>query len=280
MKRCVVVVLAALVCSPSIVFAQTTKTTQEASAKAQQKPGPPAKDGWIQLFNGKDLTGWTPKIRYHKLGENFADTFRVEDGVLKVRYDKYDGPFNQRFGHLFYKDKFSHYILRVEYRFVGDQVSGGPGWAFRNSGLMLHGEDPRGMSKDQDFPVSIEVQLLGGNGRDPRTTSNLCTPGTNVVMNGMLIRRHCTSSKSKTYHGDRWVTAEVEVRGDQVIRHRIDGQVVLEYEAPQLDESDKHAKELIAKNKGQKLLRGGTISLQSESHPCEFRKVELKVLKK
>ena len=114
---------------------------------------------WIQLFNGKDMEGWTPKIRYHDLGDNFANTFRVENGVLKVGYEGYD-EFKETFGHLFYKDSFSHYRIRVEYRFVGKQVKGGPGWALRNSGIMIHGERPETMTKDQDFPASIEVQLL------------------------------------------------------------------------------------------------------------------------
>ena len=231
---------------------------------------------WIQLFNGKNLDGWTPKIRYHKLGENYADTFRVEDGILKVGYENYD-EFNETFGHLFYKDSFSNYRMRVEYRFVGDQCKGGPGWATRNSGVMLHGEKPEGMAKDQDFPVSIEVQLLGGDGKNKRTTSNLCTPGTNVEMSGKLFTPHCTKSSSKTYHGPQWVTAEIEVRGNQVIKHLLDGEVVLEYQKPQLDERDGHAKEL-AEKAGTKMLSGGTISLQSESHPVHFRKVELMVL--
>ncbi|MBN1818253.1 MAG: DUF1080 domain-containing protein [Sedimentisphaerales bacterium] len=235
----------------------------------------PIEEGWISLFNGKNLDGWTVKIRGYELGENFGDTFRVESGVLKVAYDQYD-TFNERFGHLFFKDKFSHYILRAEYRFLGEQTPGGPGWAFRNSGLMLHCQAPETMAKDQSFPVCIEVQLLGGNGSDERSTGNLCTPGTHVVMDGKLATQHCISSTSKTYHGDQWVTIEVEVRGSEIIRHIIDGQVVLEYEKPQLDEGDADAKKLI--QGPDLLLSEGYISLQAESHPCEFRKVELLVL--
>ena len=231
---------------------------------------------WIPLFNGKNLDGWIPKIRGCDAGENFGNTFRVEDGVLKVAYDQYD-KFDEKFGHLFYREKFSHYIVRVEYRFTGEQAPGGPGWAVRNSGIMVHGESPDTMSKDQDFPASIEVQLLGGNGKDERPTANLCTPGTNVVIEGELITRHCTNSRSKTYHGDQWVTVEVEVHGSQVIRHLIDGKPVLEYNNPQLDDRDPHARDLAVKQG--KLLESGTISLQSESHPVEFRKVELKKLK-
>ena len=238
--------------------------------------GPPPQEEWIPLFNGKNLDGWIPKIRYFPAGENFGNTFRVADGVLKVSYDKYD-KFGAKFGHLFYKEPFSNYRLRVEYRFVGEQIKGGPSWAIRNSGVMIHGEAPATMGQDQEFPASIEVQLLGGNGQDPRTTLNLCTPGTNVVMNGQLITQHCNSSKSKTYAGDQWVTVEIEVHNSQLIRHIINGETVLEYTEPQLDERDAHARELAAKQG--KILKGGTISLQSESHPVEFRKVELLKLK-
>lgn len=232
---------------------------------------------WISLFNGKDLEGWTPKIRYCDLGENFENTFRVEDGLLQVRYEG-DGyrEFGERFGHLFFRDHFSNYRFRVEYRFLGEQCTGGPGWATRNSGVMVHGQDPTTMRKDQDFPVSIEVQLLGGNGKDPRTTSNLCTPGTNVVMKDELKQQHCINSTSPTFHGEQWVTAEIEVRNSEIIRHLIDGEVVLEYNQPQLDVRDEDARKLAAGDS--LLLRGGSISLQSESHPLDFRKVEIMVL--
>jgi Domain of Unknown Function (DUF1080) len=230
--------------------------------------------GWVALFNGKDLAGWTPKIKGYPAGENYGDTFRVEDGVLKVGYDKYSD-FGNRFGHLFYKHKYSHYRLRIEYRFVGDQCPGGPGWAIRNSGVMIHGQSPESMRTDQDFPVSIEVQFLGGDGKKPRPTANVCTPGTNIVMDGQLITRHCTDAKSKTYVGGQWVAIEVEVHGDGKIRHLVDGEPVLEYEKAQLDDKDADARKMIQERGGEKLLREGTISLQSESHPVEFRKVEI-----
>lgn len=246
------------------------------AADGTQPEGAQPQDEWIALFNGKNLEGWIPKIVGHEAGENFGDTFRVEDGLLKVRYDKY-GPFKGRFGHLFYHKPFGHYILRVEYRFVGEQAEKSPPWAIRNSGVMIHGQTPESMRKDQNFPVSIEVQFLGGTGEGERPTANVCSPGTHIVMNGELVTQHCNQSRSKTYHGDQWVTVEIEVRGNKVIRHTIDGETVLEYSQPQLDESDADAKELI--KDGEKMLSAGTISLQSESHPIDFRKVEIKVLK-
>ena len=232
---------------------------------------------WVPLFNGKDLTGWTPKIKGYEAGDNHADTFRVEGGVLKVGYDKYP-EFANKFGHLFYKEPFSHYVLRVEYRFVGEQAKGGPGWAVRNSGVMFHSQSPQSMRKDQDFPVSIEAQFLGGTGKGERPTLNVCSPGTHIVMDGKLVTRHCNNSKSKTYPGDQWVTAEIEVHGGGKIVHRVNGEVVLEYEKPQLDPKDPDGKALI--KDGKLILEGGYIALQAESHPVEFRKVEVKVLKK
>lgn len=232
---------------------------------------------WIQLFNGKNLDGWTPKIAKHPYGENFGNTFRVEDGVLKVRYDGY-GEFDEQFGHLFYKEPFQNYRLRVEYRFVGEQAKGGPGWAIRNSGMMLHCQDPKTMRVEQEFPVSIEVQLLGGLGKGSRTTCNMCSPGTHIVLNGTLTKMHCVNSKSKTFDGDNWVTAEVEVRGN-TIKHFVNGEQVMEYTDPQLDPTDQDAKKILEAT-GTPLLTGGYISLQAESHPCEFRKVEIMKLDK
>lgn len=258
---------------PPIAYSLLLILVTSASGVAEDK----SREGkWIPLFNGKDLTGWTAKITGYKLGDNFGNTFRVENGLLKVAYDGYD-KFDGKFGHLFYKQNFSHYVLRVEYRFVGKQVPGGPGWAVRNSGMMIHGQSPESMRKDQKFPVSIEVQLLGGEGSGKRPTANLCTPGTHVVMDGKLVKRHCTNSTSKTYHGDAWVTVEVEVRGNKLIKHIIDGKTVLVYNEPQLDDRDPDARELLKKSP--RMLSSGSISLQSESHPIEFRKVELLPLK-
>ncbi len=230
---------------------------------------------WIDLFNGKDLNDWTIKMTGSPAGVNTQNTYRVEDGILKVCYDEYE-KFNGEFGNLFYKQPFSHYVLRVEYRFVGEQAADGPGWAFRNSGVMIHSQSPESMGQNQNFPVSIEVQTLGGDGQHERSTGNLCTPGTNVVIDGKLRTEHCISSTSETYHGDQWVTLEIEVRGSESIQHIVNDQTVMTYEQPQLDPNDGDAKKLI--HDGQLLLSEGYIALQAESHPVEFRKVQIKLL--
>jgi len=236
-------------------------------------PAKPKSEGWIQLFNGKDLKDWNIKITGFPLNVNYKNTFRVDHNLLKVMYDQYN-QFDGHFGHIFYKNPYSHYKLRVEYRFIGDQCPGGAGWAYRNSGIMIHGQSAESMTVNQDFPVSVEVQLLGGNGKDERSNLNVCTPGTNIVMNGQLITEHCTNSTSKTYQGDQWVKVEIEVQGDSIIRHMIDGQTVMEYSKPQLDDRDPNYQKLLPAD-GNKLLKKGTISLQSESGPIDFRKVEL-----
>jgi len=229
---------------------------------------------WIQLFNGKNLDGWTPKITGYPLGENYADTFRVENGVLKVAYDKY-ARFDDKFGHLFYsRNAFSHYIVAAEYRFVGDQAPGGPDWAVRNNGLMLHSQAPQTMLLNQNFPISIEVQLLGGAPAPDRTTANVCTPGTEIFMNGAMVRGHCTNSKSQIHRGDEWVRVEVEVRGGEHFRHIVDDQTVLEYDTPQIGGGSVANFDPAVKKDGTPLTEG-YITIQGESHPTEFRKIEL-----
>jgi hypothetical protein len=235
----------------------------------------PASDtrSWVQVFNGRNLDGWDVKITGHDLNDNWGNTFRVEDGLLKVRYDRYPS-FADRFGHIFYHQPFSYYIVAVEYRFVGEQARDGPDWALRNSGIMIHSQSAQSMAKDQDFPISIEVQLLGGASTGERQTANLCTPGTHVVMNGALFTTHCLNSKSKTYRGEQWVRVEVLVLGDSLVRHIVNGDTVLEYTKPQIGGGVVNRFDPAVKQDG-KLLTGGYIALQSESHPIDFRKVEI-----
>ena len=247
-------------------------TAFTATPAAEQQP---ETQHWQALFNGRDLSGWTPKITKHALGDNHADTFRVEDGVLKVSYDRYDR-FDARFGHLFFETPFRYYRLVIEYRFVGEQAPQGPGaWALRNSGVMIHSQDPRTMLQNQNFPISIEAQFLGGlSDGKPRPTLNVCTPGTEIVYRGAIQPTHCLSSASRTFDGDQWVRAELIVLGSGTITHLVNGEIVLEYALPQYGRLDVANFDPAAKPDG-KLIEGGYLALQSESHPIEFRKVEL-----
>lgn len=235
---------------------------------------PVATENWVSLFNGKDLTDWVVKINGFELNNNFNNTFRVENEAIKVSYDKYD-TFTNQFGHLFYKTPFSNYKLKLEYRFVGQQANGGESWATKNSGIMIHSQSPESMLVNQGFPLSLEVQLLGGvNPDEKRPSGNLCTPATHVIMDGELITEHCIPADCKTYYGEEWITAEVLVNNDS-ITHFIDDIPVISYTHPTIGGEflDSTSEEIQAKE-GQHLT-SGYISLQSESHPIEFRNIEI-----
>jgi hypothetical protein len=236
-----------------------------------------AQSGPLTLFNGRDLADWTVKIAKHDVGENFGNTFRVEDGLLKVRYDQY-GDFDSQFGHIFFKTPFSSYHLVVEYRFVGEWQRGTPSWAYRNSGVMLHSQNPTSMPKNQDFPISIELQFLGGlsDGR-ARTTANMCSPGTDVTINGTTARAHCVNSSSKTFDGDQWVRVEAIVLGDSSITHVVNGDTVMRYTKPRIGGGSVSGFDPAVKRDGTPLT-AGFIALQSEGHPIDFRRVELRNL--
>ena len=253
-------------CSLLFIACKTqTKDSVKATASEQF--------AWIPLFNGQDLEGWQVKVRGYKLGENYKNTFRVEDGILKVSYDGYDR-FNNEFGHLFYKTPFSYYRLRAEYRFKGGQVPDGPDWAFRNNGFMLHSQPASSMGLDQDFPISLEAQLLGGRDIGDRPNMNLCTPGSNVVIEGEIRTEHCMESSSKTFRGEEWITVEMVVLGDSIIHHIVEGDTVLTYGKPTMGGGAIEGYKPDQYIEG-KPMTSGHIAIQAESHPTEFRKIEL-----
>lgn len=224
---------------------------------------------WASIFNGRDLDGWVVKFAHHELGDNYADTFRVVNGVIQVNYDKYT-EFGSRFGHLFYKQKLSHYVLALEYHFFGQQAKGGPSYALLNSGVMVHSQAPASILKEQDWPISVEAQFLAGG----RTTMNVCTPGTEIFMKGAMVKPHCVNSTSKIYGNDEWVAVEVEVLGSEHVRHLIDRQVVLEYETPTIGGGVATGFDPAIKKDGT-VLADGYIGLQAESQPVEFRNIKL-----
>lgn len=248
-----------------------TLLTASLSVTANEK----AEEKWLSLFDGKSLQGWTAKFAGHKAGVNYKNTFRVEDGLLSVNYDQYE-KFAGEFGHLFYQTPYSHYMLKATYRFLEPQLKLDKSmkWAFRNNGFMIHSQPPETMALDQKFPTSIEVQLLGGNGTDERSTGNICTPDSDVEIAGKLVTAHCINSTSKTFHGDQWVTIEIEVRGDEVIKHKMNGELVFEYNKPQLSVESEN---LLKIYQG-KAMKSGYIAIQAETHPTQFKSIELKIL--
>ena len=232
-----------------------------------------SKKEYTQLFNGENLDGWVVKIKGYPVGENVKNTFRVVDGILEVRYDEYD-TFEDSFGHLFYKTPYSNYRFKMQYRFVGEQLKGGPAWAQRNSGVMVHAQSPESMQLNQDFPVSVEVQLLGGieEGK-PRPTGNMCSPGTHVIMDDSLVTDHCVNSTSKTYYGEQWVDLEILVVQDSIISHKINGVEVMKSSQAQIGGQFN-----TLESRAGEILKSGYIALQSESHPVDFKNIELLVL--
>jgi hypothetical protein len=231
---------------------------------------------WHALFNGRNLDGWTAKIAKHPVGENYRDTFRVEEGILKVSYAEYD-KFEGQFGHLFTNQAYSNYILRLEYRFTGAAVADAPHWAKLNSGVMVHAQSPLGMRQDQSFPVSMEFQFLATGATAGRQTGNACTPGTNLEMDGKLVTQHIIDAKGAFHPLDEWVAAEIEVHGNDLVIHRINGIEIFRYHRPQLDPTDADARLLLA-NGSPLQLSFGHIALQAESQPIWFRKIEIRSL--
>ena len=250
--------IAVMVYMPLLIFAQQAKDKKD----------------WQPLFNGSDIKNWVAKINHHDVGENYGNTFRVADGMIKVRYDQYD-KFNEQFGHLYYKKPFAYYHLVFEYRITGEWRKDAPDYTIRNSGVMFHSQDPKTMPRNQDWPISIEFQLLAGlDDGKPRPTGNMCSPGTDVVFEGKIDARHCIPSTAKTYHLDEWVTGEIIVLGDSLITHIINGDTVLQYSKPQIGGGVVNNFDPAIKQDG-KLLKQGFIALQSEGQPVDFRNIKI-----
>lgn len=259
----------------SETWAQSTVNTPE-PATAEQ--GTTQSEDWIDLFNGENLDGWTVKIAGHPLGENHANTFRVENGILKCEYDDY-GEFGKRFGHLYSDIVYSHYLLRLEYRFEGRMLPDAPKYVDLNSGVMLHSQSPQSMELDQGFPASLEMQFLADLGKGRRQTGNVCTPGTHLVHDGKLTKQHIVKSSGPTLPADKWVAVEMEVRGHDEIIYRVEGKEVLRYQNPQLDPDSKEAKPILARGADLRLSYGH-IALQAEGQRVWFRNIKLKPLSK
>ncbi|MDQ6763228.1 MAG: DUF1080 domain-containing protein [Bacteroidota bacterium] len=234
--------------------------------------GQKADHKWVSLFNEKNLDNWVVKIAGYELGDNFGNTFRVENGILSTRYNAYDS-FNKRFGALYYNKKFTNYRLKVEYRFIGNLTPGAPSWGFRDGGIQYYCQPPSTVGLDQPFPVCLEYNLLGGNGKDERPNGEICASGMYVEINGKRNISYCTSPLvKKTFAGNQWVTAEIEVR-DGKITHFVNGEQIIQFENPRYDSTNAIAKTFIVN--GDDAVRDGYISLQSNSHPMDFRKIEI-----
>lgn len=228
---------------------------------------------WVSIFNGKNLDGWKVKIKGHPLNENFANTFRVADGIMSIKYDGYGDNFDNRFGAIYFDKKLTNYRLKLQYRFVGETAPGAPKWGYKDSGVQFHSQSPASMDIDQGFPVCIEFNLHGGNGTDERPGGQINTNGMYVEIDGKLSKSNSNPPiVKKTFHDDQWITIELDVK-DGMISHFVNGEKILTYANPVLNPEHEIASTLI-KN-GQTAVSSGYISFQSNSHPIDFRKIEL-----
>lgn len=256
-----------------LLFACGEKKSEAKSQVSDTTAKETNKQQWIALFNGKDLEGWTMKINGYALGDNFGNTFRVEDGILRIRYDQYGPEFNERFGALFFDKNLFDFRLKVEYRFVGETAPGAPEWGFRDSGVQFYGQAPSTVKLDQRFPICLEYNLHGGNGSDDRPLGAICGIGMFVEVDGATNASFCTPAKvSRTFHGDQWVTVEIDVKEGKMT-HFVNGEEIMSYANPTYDPENEFASAFI-KN-GDASVKSGYISLQSNSHPIDFRKIEL-----
>jgi len=231
----------------------------------------------ISLFNGESLEGWIPKIRGEALGNDSRSTFIIVDNEIHVDYSNYQS-FEKRFGLLYYKAPFQYYELSFEYRFIGVQMHDGPQWAFKNSGIMFHSEKPSSIEKDQDFPISLEAQLLGSKDiNQNRPTMNLCTPGTHVMIEDELRKEHCIYSNGPSIHDEKWVKVVLKVKPDLYIEHWVNGEMVMKYHHPVIGGEGVN-KDIQTSSNSNNLLNNGYIALQSESHPIAFREIYIKIL--
>ncbi len=239
---------------------------------------------WVQLFNGKDLSDWDIKFAGKELNVNFNNTFKVVDSAISVDYSGWTR-FSDEFGHAANKTKaYSHYLLRVEYQVGPTQVTGGPAWAVQNNGLMVHSQSMASMTLKQDFPISMETQLLGaGNtGSNPKNTMNLCTPGTAFYNNpsgGSVNMEHCVPSTATARPAPgTWAWVSVSVMGDSIIRHfnqkSPTGTPVFTYYRPVYWTGNVANPPANTPANGTPL-KSGYIAIQAETHPYKFRKMEL-----
>ncbi len=237
------------------------------------KTNNPENNNWVAVFNGKDLSGFTMKIKGYPLGENFGNTFRVEDRILKIRYDGYGDDLNGRFGTLYIDRPLANYRLRVTYRFVGETAPGAPDWGYRDSGIQFHGQPPATQKIDQPFPMCLEYNFHGGNGSDDRPTGAACGYGISFEVDGTPNTENCVPAKTPvTLHGDEWVVAELDVN-QGIITHFVNGQEIMRYTNPKYKGSHETAKEFIFG--GETSVKEGYVSFQANSHPMDIKRIEL-----
>lgn len=237
-----------------------TGTLQVKWRNIKIKELPKTKKVWKNIFNGYNFAGWLPKVAGYELGENPGNIFSINNGAMHLDHKAFSR-LEGRYAHIFYKEPFDKYRLKFQYRFLDHLVAAAPKYVYRNSGLMLHSQNPTTIGKYQAFPISVEAQFLGSGSTKKNTTANVCTPGTEIYQNNKRVPVHCLRSNSANYMGDQWVEMEVSVSSDKEIVHYIEGKEVLRYQSPQLDNG--------------KPLTSGWIAFQAEGHELEIKNIQI-----
>jgi hypothetical protein len=104
-------------------------------------------NGWIKLFNGKDLSGWSVYLAPKKEADP-NKVFKVDDGILVCE--------GMPFGYLITDKEYENYILKLQWRW-GKTVHG----KGRNSGVFVHVVGP-----NKIWPKAVEAQLMADHAGD------------------------------------------------------------------------------------------------------------------
>ena len=256
-----------LLAAPIIALVSLIGSAQSPSDKADRRD-------WIQLFDGKSLDGWVPKITGYPLEKTTPTPSASSTAPCRRRPT---GPRRREQIRPSFLPTSEVLLLHRRRRVPLHRRAGGRRSRLGHSQQWPDVAQPVAAIdvEGPGFPISVEVQLLGGlpNGK-PQSTANMCSPGTQVFIDGTMVKGHCLDSKSQTYAGDQWVRVEVAVRGGERLIHKVEGQTVLEYEKPTIGGGEVNKFDPAVKVDGT-LLTDGYIEIQGESHPTEFRKIEV-----
>lgn len=256
--------------SKGYVLALDTLTLVPAGTAAPSDlPTRPSGDGWISLFNGRNLDGWTTFLPSKGRNNDPQGVFKVENGMLHI-LDIPDRGQRQEFGYLATNRSYGDYRLRFQYRW-GDKRFAPRNNAKRDSGVMYHLS-----GGDRVWPRSVELQVQEGNtgdfwliGGTTLTTTVASTSGNpkRYREGGTPYTTRAGSfvqvAKDRTRDSrNGWNTVELIVQGDEAVQI-VNGEVV---------------------NRGKNLRRGNTpltegrIAFQAEGAEVYYRNIEMKPL--
>jgi len=234
--------------------------------------------GWRPLFTGKNLDD-VDTILATKTPTEDPDRFvQVKDGVFHIYRDTPNGK-KSPFGYFATKDEYSHFHLRLEYKW-GTKKFAPRTNVVRDAGILYHIFD-----EHKVWPRSIECQI-----QEKDTGDLFLVYGTGATINvdpkgktpqymdpaagGKLIERGKESGvsrviKSETVEKDGWNTVEVIVRGSESAEHIVNGKLVNRYT---------DLKQFNSATKKWEPLSRGKLAFQVEGAEILYRNIEIKIL--